>query len=65
MDCAGALEQSIRQRRLAVIDVRYDAKVARLLDSHPESFRDYASAARQGQLTRHFVIPSTSRGISR
>ena len=34
MDRAGALEQSIRQRRLAVIDVRDDAEIARELDAH-------------------------------
>ena len=34
LDRAGALEQPIRQRRLAVIDVRDDAKIARQLDRH-------------------------------
>jgi hypothetical protein len=31
---AGTLKQSIRQRRLAMIDVRNDAEVASKLDSH-------------------------------
>jgi hypothetical protein len=34
VDRAGALEQSIRQGGLSVIDVRDDAEIARLLDSH-------------------------------
>ena len=34
LNCARALEQPIRQRRLAVIDVRDDAEITRQLDCH-------------------------------
>ena len=50
MDRAGALEQSVRQRRFAVIDVRDDAEVARKLNSHGSGH--YAGAAAHGQLVR-------------
>jgi hypothetical protein len=36
MDGAGALEQTIRQGCLAVIDMRDDAKIARQLDTHED-----------------------------
>ena len=42
VDGAGALEQPIRQGRLSVIDVRDDAEIARVLDSHEA--RNYAGA---------------------
>ena len=42
MDGAGALEQPIRQGCLSVIDVRDDAEIARVLDSHEA--RNYAGA---------------------
>jgi hypothetical protein len=47
VDRAGALEQSVRQRRFAVVDVRDDAEVARKLNSHGSGH--YASAALCGQ----------------
>ena len=34
LDRAGALQQPVRQRRFAVIDVRDDAKIARQLNGH-------------------------------
>src|SRR5262249_34855194 len=45
---ARPLEQPIRQRRFAVIDVRDDAEVARKLYSHRSGH--YAGAAGHGQL---------------
>ncbi len=47
VDCARALEQSIRQGRLPVIDVRDDAKIAGELDRH-EALH-YAGACKAGQ----------------
>ena len=47
LDRAGALEQTIRERRLAVIDVRDDAEIARELDGH-EGLH-YAGASLAGQ----------------
>jgi len=47
VDRAGALEQPVRQRRFAVIDVRDDAEVARKLNSHGSGH--YAGAAAHGQ----------------
>ena len=35
-NCTRALEQAVRQRRLAVVDVRDDAKIARAFDGHQE-----------------------------
>jgi hypothetical protein len=49
MDGAGALKQPIRQSRLSVIDVRDDAEIARMLDTHEA--RNYAGACRRGQFT--------------
>ena len=34
MDRASALQQPVRQRRLAVVDVRDDAEITRKLSSH-------------------------------
>ena len=42
VDGARALEQPIRQGRLSVVDVRDDAEIARVLDSHEA--RNYAGA---------------------
>lgn len=50
VDCASRLEQSIGERRLAMIDVRDDAKIARLLDGHGKG--DYAGAQVLGQRNR-------------
>ena len=47
-----ALEQSVRQRRFAVIDVRDDAEIARVLDSHE---------SRTMQGVSSLVIPSRQR----
>ena len=47
VDRAGALEQSIRQGGLAVIDVRDDAKIAGELDRHEAPH--YAGACKAGQ----------------
>ena len=47
VDRARALEQSIRQRRLAVIDMRDDAEIAGQLDRHEAAH--YAGAAKEGQ----------------
>ena len=55
VDCAGALEQSVRQRRFAVIDVRDDAEVARKLNFHGSGH--YAGAAAHGQLV-HSDLPA-------
>jgi len=59
---AGAFKQPIGQGRLAMIDVRDNAKVARSLDSHEESH--YAGAFRAGQFVaalpkQVFGLPST------
>ena len=47
LDRARALKQPVRQRRLAVIDVRDDAKIARQLNGHGS--RHYPSATVAGQ----------------
>src|SRR5437899_9945516 len=52
VDRARALEQTVRQRRLAVIDVRDDAKIACQLNCHPERFRDYAGGVVVAQASR-------------
>ena len=52
MDRAGPLEQSIRQGGLSVIDVRDDAEIARVLDSHEA--RNYAGARKVAQAPRLF-----------
>src|SRR5206468_12027871 len=50
MNRAGTLEQTIRQSRFAVIDVRDDAEVAGQLDRHEGAH--YAGVRRDGQLNR-------------
>jgi hypothetical protein len=62
VDRAGALEQSVRQRRFAVIDVRDNAEVARKLNSHGSGH--YAGTAARGQLV-HSGLPGPFRNIFR
>src|SRR5688572_2265980 len=47
LDCPGAIEQSIRKRRLSVIDMRDDAEIAGQIDRHKALH--YASVSSVGQ----------------
>jgi len=62
MDRASALEQPVRQRRFAVIDVRDNAEVARKLDSHGSGH--YAGASTRGQLVHTGCQPKSQRNWS-
>jgi hypothetical protein len=63
VDRAGALEQSVRQRRFAVINVRDDAEVARKLNSHGSGH--YASASARGQLVHSDLLAEIPEEIAR
>src|SRR4029078_9980395 len=63
VDRAGPLEQSVRQRRFAVIDVRDDAEVAGKLNSHGSGH--YASASARGQLVDSDVLAKISEKLPR
>ncbi len=63
MDRAGPLEQSVRQRRFAVIDVRDDAEVARKLNSNGSGH--YAGAAAHGQLVHSDLLAEIPEKIAR
>ena len=61
VDRAGALEQPIRQGRLAVIDVRDDAEIAGQLDRHEGAH--YAGAPEGGQRTRPVTRTATTHSV--
>ena len=66
VDRAGAVEQSIRKRRLAVIDMRDDAEIPGQLDRHKA--QHYAGASSVGQSGGRLnvgVIPSRADGEGR
>jgi hypothetical protein len=63
VDRAGPLEQSVRQRRFAVIDVRDDAEVAGKLNSHGSGH--YASASARGQLVHSDLLAEIPEKIAR
>jgi hypothetical protein len=53
VDRAGAIEQSIGERGLAVIDMRDDAKISGQLDRHKAQHYAGAAAVGQSEWTPH------------